>query len=109
MKLFEVQIEFFVPLWRRVALVAFCFGWSLVEFSRGMVFWGAIFVALGAYSMWQLFFDGWPAKHAVDDQVRNDRVVSEQVMADRSIELNGASAASTTNNDKVSNDKTNHV
>lgn len=109
MKLLEVQIDFFVPLWRRVALVAFCFVWSLVEFSNGMVFWGSIFIALGTYSLWQFFFDGWPARHAVGDVVENDEVVNEQVMSDGSTELNSASAASTTNNDEVSNERTNHV
>lgn len=80
MKLLEVQIDFFVPLWRRVILVAFCLLWSLVEFNNGMVFWGSVFVAIGAYSLWQFFFDGWPAKHVMSNQVGNEKIGSDQVM-----------------------------
>ncbi len=106
MKLLDVQIDFFLPLWRRVALVAFCFVWSLVEFNNGMVFWGSVFVALGAYSLWHFFFDGWPANRTVGKSLENDEIVNNLSIDDRSTESN---SASNTNNDEVSNDKTNHV
>lgn len=63
MQLFELQIDFFLPLWRRVALVAVCLGWAMVEFGTGSPFWGIIFASLGAYAIWQFFLDGWPASH----------------------------------------------
>lgn len=66
MQLFELQIDFFLPLWRRVLLVAFCLAWALFEFITGAVFWGIIFGSLGVYAMWQLFFDGWPASSKGD-------------------------------------------
>ena len=60
MQLFDVKIDFFIPLWRRVLLVAFCGVWALFEFANGAIFWGLIVGALGIYALWQLFFDGWP-------------------------------------------------
>ncbi len=60
MQFFELQIDFFLPVWRRVALVAVCLGWAAFEFLAGAPFWGVIFGVLGIYAVWQLFFDGWP-------------------------------------------------
>lgn len=60
MNYFDLQVDFFVPLWRRVAVVAFCFIWATVEFVTGAPFWGVIFGGMGAYAAWQLFFSGWP-------------------------------------------------
>jgi len=59
--LFDLQQDFFLPVWRRVALVAFCLGWSVVEFITGAPFWGIIFGGMGVFAAWQLFFDSWPA------------------------------------------------
>ncbi len=106
MKLLEVQIDFFVPLWRRVVLVAFCFVWSLVEFNNGMVFWGSVFVAIGAYSLWQFFFDGWPAKHVMSGQLENEQVSSDEVMSssateDSSTEVKSANRISGANTSSV--------
>lgn len=60
MKLLEIQIDFFIPVWRRVVLVVVCLGWAVLEFSTLNPFWGMIFGGLGLYALWQLFFDGWP-------------------------------------------------
>lgn len=60
MQLFEIQTDFFLPLWRRIAVVVSCLGWAALEFSTSGPFWGLIFMALGVYSIWQFFFDGWP-------------------------------------------------
>jgi len=60
-RLFDLQIDFFKPVWRRVLLVAFCLCWAAVEFSNGAVIWGAIFGGLGLLALWQFFFDNWPA------------------------------------------------
>ena len=61
---FELQIDFFLPVWRRVVLLAVCFGWAAVEFLSGAPFWGIIFSALGGYALWQLFLSGWPGNSA---------------------------------------------
>ena len=60
MRLFELQTEFFLPLWRRVAVVTVCLVWTVFEFVSGSPFWGMLFGAMGVYALWQLFFDGWP-------------------------------------------------
>lgn len=55
-KLIDVQIPFFIPLWRRVAVVILCLGWAVVELVAGSPFWAVLFGALGVYCGWQFFF-----------------------------------------------------
>ncbi len=55
MKFLDVQHPFFRPLWRRVAVVAVCLGWAVVEFVHDAPFWGMLFGALGLYCGWQFF------------------------------------------------------
>ncbi len=55
-----LQVDFFLPVWRRVLLVGVCAGWAIVEFSAGSPVWGTLFVFLSIAAAWQLFFDGWP-------------------------------------------------
>ena len=43
---------FLQPLWRRVALVAFCFVWAAVELWHGEQMWALISAGLGAYGAW---------------------------------------------------------
>ncbi len=60
MHIFDLKQDFFRPLWIRVAVVAVCLGWGVFEFVTGAPFWGIVFAGMGAYALWQLFFDGWP-------------------------------------------------
>jgi len=60
MSFFDLQIPFFIPVWRRIILVSICLVWAGVEFVSGASFWGILFTGLGALAAWQLFFDGWP-------------------------------------------------
>jgi len=46
---------FFRPLWRRVAVVAFCIAWAIFEFATGTPFWGIMVLAFAAYGIWQFF------------------------------------------------------
>lgn len=55
MKLLDVQHPFFIPLWRRVAVVVLCLGWAGVEGWNGNGFWMVLFGALGLYCAWQFF------------------------------------------------------
>lgn len=48
----DTQHPFFRPLWRRVALVAFCSGWAGLEFYMGHETWGWITLAIAAYAAW---------------------------------------------------------
>ncbi|MCX7306103.1 MAG: DUF3329 domain-containing protein [Hyphomicrobiales bacterium] len=47
---------FFRPLWRRIAIVAVCLGWSLFEFVTGASGWGMIAAGFAAYAVWQFFY-----------------------------------------------------
>jgi hypothetical protein len=46
---------FFRPLWRRIAVVAACLIWAIVEFVTGEPFWGVIALGFGGYGIWQFF------------------------------------------------------
>ncbi|KUF09327.1 hypothetical protein [Pseudoponticoccus marisrubri] len=52
---FNVQLAIFKPLWRRVAVVALCIGWALLEVLHGNLFWAMIFGAIGLYCCHQFF------------------------------------------------------
>lgn len=54
-KLFDVQHPFFIPLWRRVAVVALTLGWALFELTAGSPVWAMLFGAAGIYCAHQFF------------------------------------------------------
>lgn len=51
----DTNHAFFRPLWRRVAIVAVCVVWSLVEWANGQTVWGAMTLAIAAYGVWVFF------------------------------------------------------
>ena len=51
----EGDINFFRPLWRRVAVTAVCVIWAGVEFLHGDQLWITITLALTAYAVWNFF------------------------------------------------------
>ena len=53
--MFDMDHPFFRPLWVRLAVLAVCFGWALVELMSGSPGWAMIFGALGAYAGWSFF------------------------------------------------------
>ncbi|MFW2544881.1 hypothetical protein ACN2XU_19785 [Primorskyibacter sp. 2E107] len=55
MKLIDVQLPFFRPLWRRVVTVAVCILWALFELSMGNSGWALAFGAIGLYCAYQFF------------------------------------------------------
>lgn len=55
MKLLDVQLPFFLPLWRRVLVVAMCLGWALLELATGSPGWAVLFGGLGLYCAHQFF------------------------------------------------------
>jgi len=59
-KLFDLNHPFFRPLWRRIAIIAVCFGWGIFEFAMGAPFWGTLFLGLGVYCIWGFLFDFKP-------------------------------------------------
>ena len=68
MKLIDVQHPFFIPVWRRVALVSVCLGWAIYEFSTGAPFWGFLFGAAGLYCGWQFFAVFNPKPDQLEDK-----------------------------------------
>ena len=63
----NLQLDFFLPLWRRVLLVAVCTAWALVEFVFGADLWGVIVGSVAVAAAWQFFFDGWPRPDSQPD------------------------------------------
>ena len=57
---FDLRVPFFVPLWRRIALVVFCVGWAIFEFSSGAVLWFCLAAGIAVMATWQFFLSGWP-------------------------------------------------
>jgi len=60
-RLFDLDIPFFLPVWRRVAAVALAVGWGLFELSTGHVFWGMIFIGMGCIAGWKFKTADWSA------------------------------------------------
>lgn len=45
---------FFRPKWRRVAAVAMCVLWTVLEWNAGQAVWGTIALAVTGYAVWTL-------------------------------------------------------
>ncbi|MCB1335551.1 MAG: hypothetical protein KDK26_18400 [Roseivivax sp.] len=54
--MFDLQVPFFRPLWRRVATVLFALFWAGVEIVTGSPFWAMLFGGMGLYAAWEFFF-----------------------------------------------------
>lgn len=59
--LFDVDIPFFLPVWRRVVAVALAVLWGLFEISTGAMFWGIIFISMGLIAAWRFSIADWAA------------------------------------------------
>ncbi len=55
MKLIDASHPFYRPAWRRVAVVAACFGWALIELIMGSPGWAILFGGVGLYAAYELF------------------------------------------------------
>jgi hypothetical protein len=64
MHLIDPNHPVYKPLWVRVLIVAFCFGWAIVEAFGPQPFWSVIAAALGIYAAWMLLltFNPQPPK-----------------------------------------------
>jgi hypothetical protein len=71
LKLFDMAIPFFLPVWRRVLAVAVPALWAMFEFSTGEVFWGLIFLGLGGMAAWKFWIADWEAVAA--DEAKSKR------------------------------------
>ena len=64
----DYEHPFFRPLWRRVAVVAVCVVWAILEFATGEPFWGTIAFGFAAYGIWQFFLIYKPASESTDSK-----------------------------------------
>lgn len=51
----DTDLSFFIPLWRRVLVLAVLIGWTIFEWSVGDAFWGTLVMAVAVYVIWTLF------------------------------------------------------
>lgn len=63
----DVRHPLFLPLWRRVVLVAFCLGWALMELVLGNPLWAILSGAAGAWCGYQFFVVFDPAEYQPPD------------------------------------------
>ena len=54
-KIINVQIPFFIPVWRRIAVVAVCCGWALLEVLAGNIEWALLYAGIAVYCIHQFF------------------------------------------------------
>jgi len=67
---FDLQTDFYKPLWIRLSIVVVCFGWSGFELFTGGGLWAALFAFLGAVALQQFFLDGWPASEETERNIK---------------------------------------
>ena len=60
-KMFDLDVPFFLPVWRRVAVLVVAIGWGLFEISTGAIFWGIIFIGIGCIAAWKFRIADWDA------------------------------------------------
>ena len=60
-KFLDIQIPFFIPMWRRVVFTGGVLLWALIELVSGQPFWAVMFGAAGLYMAHQ-FFVAWDPK-----------------------------------------------
>jgi len=72
MKLLDLNHPFFKPVWMRVAVVAVCFGWGLVEFANGNGLWGVLFVGLAVICGYRFSVIDYSAIQDADKDLRQD-------------------------------------
>ncbi|AXI48935.1 hypothetical protein C1J03_15655 [Sulfitobacter sp. SK012] len=53
----DLRHPFFLPLWRRVVLVALMGFWTVVEINYGNPYWALLSAGIGAYAIYVFFFD----------------------------------------------------
>jgi hypothetical protein len=54
MKFIDPAHPMYRPLWVRLLIVGFSFGWALVELANGAAVWASLFAGIGAYAGWVL-------------------------------------------------------
>ncbi|MFT4618779.1 MAG: hypothetical protein ACI9KS_001399 [Sulfitobacter sp.] len=53
----DLRHPFFLPKWRRVAVIAALAFWTWVEITQGNPFWAMLVGGIGIYAIYVFFFD----------------------------------------------------
>lgn len=53
----DLRHPFFLPKWRRVAVIASLAIWTWVEMTQGNPFWALLVGGIGIYAIYVFFFD----------------------------------------------------
>ena len=53
--MFDLDNEFYRPLWIRLLITLGCVGWGLVEVATGNHFWATLFIGIGLYAGYRFF------------------------------------------------------
>jgi hypothetical protein len=61
MQLIDPKHRFYRPLYVRIAIVAVCLGWAIVEATVGEPIWGIAVGAVGVYAAWMLLLNYTPS------------------------------------------------
>ena len=78
MQLIDTTHKFYRPLYVRIAIVAVCLGWAIVEATVGEPIWGIAVGAVGVYAAWMLLLNYTPsADEVAAPPPRNDTGESE--------------------------------
>ena len=54
-KAFNVQSAFFIPIWRRILVVALSTAWAIFELVMDEPLWAILFIAIAIYCAHQFF------------------------------------------------------
>jgi hypothetical protein len=54
-KVFDLDHDFYRPLWIRLVITLGTIGWGLVEVATGNNFWAVLFIGIGVYSGYRFF------------------------------------------------------
>ena len=66
--LLDLDVPFFLPVWRRVATVAVAAGWGLFEIAAGSAFWGMISIGIGCIAAWRFTIADWGSVAEEDEK-----------------------------------------
>ena len=53
--MFNLDNEFYRPLWIRLVITLATIGWGLVEVATGNTFWAVLFIGIGVYAGYRFF------------------------------------------------------
>lgn len=55
----DLDVPFFLPAWRRIAVIVVMVGWGAFEIAKGEAFWGFLFIAGACIVQWKFSTTDW--------------------------------------------------